>query len=88
MIWKSVSVGVEVTTTASSPCVGLQIMKPQEARLTTGNELPTVLQCTTCGTCQPCIIGRIASLLGVNAYTADCMSARYGQVGHGLLASL
>ncbi|KAF1932056.1 uncharacterized protein M421DRAFT_283533 [Didymella exigua CBS 183.55] len=71
----------------SSPCVDLQILKRHGSTTNYGDGLSTAIQLTTCCTCRPCI-GRITSLLGVNAHTADCMSARYGQVCHGLLASL
>ena len=49
--------------------------------------ISTVLQHTACCSCWPCI-DRMISLLRANAYTADCMSARNGQVCHDPLASL
>ncbi|KAJ4992139.1 hypothetical protein SVAN01_02460 [Stagonosporopsis vannaccii] len=65
---------------SSSPCVDLQILKLQDARLITSNQPSTLLSCTQAAVHQPCI-GRITSPLEADDYTADCMAA-YDQVDH------
>lgn len=84
---EGISVRIENMLSISAPCVDLQILKLRKVRLIAGNQISTVLRYTACCSCWPCV-DRITSLLGVNAYTADCMSARYGQVYHDHLASL